>query len=266
MRLLNKNKEKTEATEVSEASIFSMFNLKGIFNKFALLLVALLFMNVNNGTPGAAALNNNTVSSIAVQLSPEEVYVNSVKLRIHNYLVEEVSHYILKMAPTSTLNAETLVSVCEKYNLDIAFVMAQALLESHFGTKGKAATTNSVWNVGTYDNGKIIYTYDTPNESIEPYAKLLHNNYLMLGDSIDVNDKNIINLLQDRGYINHDGKRFASARGYEDAMRKLMVKIDMETSIGMLQGIRRMNNEKILAFFGPPEKEELDYTEFYALN
>ncbi len=89
-------------------------------------------------------------------------------------------------------------------------------------------------------------------------------NYLLLGDSIEFNDRNIINLLQDRGYINYDGKRFASAKGYENAMRKLMVKIDIETSIGMLQGIKEMKQGDILAFFGPVQ--ELDYNSFYALN
>lgn len=265
MTLLNKNKEETEAVEVSDADIFSMFKLEGIFKKFALIVTVLLFMNINSGTPGAIG-TESSASAMTVYQSPEDIYVNSVKLRIHTYLVSEVRGYIHRMAPESMLSAELLVSVCEDYDLDITFVMAQALLESHFGTRGKAATTNSVWNVGTYDNGIIKYTYDTPNESIEPYAKLLHDKYLMLGDSIDVNDKNIINLLQDRGYINYDGKRFASARGYEDAMRKLMVKIDMETSIGMLQGIRKMDETMILAFFGPPKENELDYTELYALN
>jgi hypothetical protein len=210
------------------------------------------FATIAGSSPGG----DLPASAQTVQLSKSQIYVRSVKKRANDRLVNEVENYILKMAPESKLNSEVLVQICNYYDLDIIFVLAQGLLESHFGTRGKAKETNSVWNVGTYDNGKIIYRYDNPNESIEPYARLVHEKYLMLADSIQINDKGILELVQDRGYTNYNGRRFASANRYESSLRTLMVKIDMETSISMYQGISRMNEAEILAYFGPPSVEE----------
>ena len=43
--------------------------------------------------------------------------------------------------------AKILIDVCQKYGLSIKFVLAQGQLESHFGTKGLARKTNSIFNV-----------------------------------------------------------------------------------------------------------------------
>lgn len=139
----------------------------------------------------------------------------------------------------------------------IRYRLAQGILESHLGTKGIAKTTNSVWN-GTYDDGQILYTYGTPNESIEPYLALLKDKYLMKitsnGDTIQTG---LHTLLDDRGYKNMHGNRFATARGYENALRKIIIKIDLETSISMHQSIANLKKEEILAYFGPINNKEL---------
>lgn len=264
MKLFKRKQRKEEADQVSKAD-FSMFNLKGIFGKFALLFIAFLFLSVNN-MPSSINQKESWVGAMdEIRLTPEQEYVVEVKDRIHDQLVEEVRNYIHKHAPTSKLDAEMLVSACEKYNLDITFVVAQAFIESHFGTKGVAARTNSVWNVGTFDNGTILYKYKHPNESIEPYAKLLYEDYLMKYDSTNIhNQKDILQLLQDRGFVNYDGKRYASARDYENTLRKLIVKINMETSINMLQNIRQLSHEQFLTFFGPVDEIEIDASQLVA--
>ena len=110
--------------------------------------------------------------------------------------------------------------------------------------------TNSVWNVGTYDNGKVLYRYKDPNESLEPYLKLLSEKYLInvtaKGDTVY---KDLYHLVQDRGYKNVKGYRFASTRNYENGMRKLMLRISMETYIDFYQQIIEMPDEQIIAFF-----------------
>jgi len=228
--------------------------------KILSLTILLLFASVAGSSPGGdlpASAQNAT-------LSKEELYVASVKKRANEKLIKEVESYINKMAPDSRLSAELIVKVCDDYDLDIIFVLAQGLLESHFGTRGKAVETNSVWNVGTYDNGHIKYWYNDPNESVEPYAKLVHEKYLMLADSIDVNDKGILELVQDRGYTNYNGRRFASAKKYESSLRTLIIKIDMETSISLYQDISRMKEGEILAYFGPPE--DISYVTMQAMR
>lgn len=125
-------------------------------------------------------------------------------------LVNEVQNYISQIAPTSNLRGYALVEECEKYNVDICFVLAQGEIESHFGTKGMASKLNSVFNVGIYDNktaeeidGK--YKFEYPNESIEPYLKLLTSRYLV--------DKTEEDLL--KKFVDIDNKRYASNPNYE---------------------------------------------------
>lgn len=125
-------------------------------------------------------------------------------------LINEVQNYITQIAPTSNLRGYALVEECEKYNIDICFALAQGEIESHFGTKGIASKLNSVFNVGIYD-GKTTeeidnkYKFDYPNESIEPYLKLLINRYLINKTEEDLMKK----------FVDKDGKRYASNPNYE---------------------------------------------------
>ena len=127
-------------------------------------------------------------------------------------LVDEVQNYINTVAPTSDLRACVLIDACEKYNIEVKFVLAQGEIESHFGTKGLASKTNSVWNVGAYDGhtfSKIMnYKYSHPNESIEPYLKLLYNKYLTYETEVGLLKK----------FVDHDGNRFASDKNYEERL------------------------------------------------
>lgn len=128
-------------------------------------------------------------------------------------LVDEVQNYINTVAPTSDLRACVLVDACEKYNIEVKFVLAQGELESHFGTKGLASKTNSVWNVGAYDgyyysNIMTIHKYPHPNMSIEPYLKLLYNKYLTYET-----EEGLL-----RNFVDHDGNRFASDKNYEERL------------------------------------------------
>ena len=125
-------------------------------------------------------------------------------------LVNEVQNYITQVAPSSNLRGYAIVEECEKYNVDICFVLAQGEVESQFGTKGIASKLNCVFNVGIYDNKTVDqiekqYRFDCPNESIEPYLKLLTNKYL------------VNKLEQDlmRKFVDINNKRYASDNEYE---------------------------------------------------
>jgi len=181
-----------------------------------------------------------TVDSLFVEV---ENYPLVVRERLHDELVNEVRMFINRMAPSSKIDPDKLVTLCQQYDIDITFVLAQGLIESHFGTKGKAAQTNSVFNVGTFDNNVILYRYKNPNESIEPYLKLLQNDYLV--------KRTLKQLLNNGGFINHDGKRYASAPFYEQSLRTTISSINIETSIKMYQDVMNLSDEKILAYFGP---------------
>ena len=127
-------------------------------------------------------------------------------------LVQSIDSVIHAVAPTTCMNGLAVLRECEKYNIDIFFVLAQGHLESHFGTKGMALKTNSVFNVYAYDghdyekiNSKGKYSH--PDLSIEPYLKLLSQRYLVDG-------KTEIDLMH--SYVDVGGQRYASSKDYEN--------------------------------------------------
>jgi hypothetical protein len=222
-------------------------NLINFRNSFIRLTILFLIL-------GLVGFTGSVISETPIKSNPKDTttenYSLSVREKTNEKLIREVDAYIKKSAPTSKLDSRTLVSLCEKYQVDVIFVLAQGILESNFGTQGKAISTNSVWNVGTFDNGTIKYRYKTPTESIEPYLILLRKDYLIrINSRGDTISKGINHLIEDGGYVNHHGKRFATSVGYENALRKYMLRIDMETNIGLYQGIIKMSDEEIAEFF-----------------
>lgn len=151
-------------------------------------------------------------------------------------LVDATQNYIDSIAPNSNLRALILVEKCEEYKIPITFVLAQGELESKFGTTGLAYRTNSIWNVGAYDNydiKNIKIKYENPNDSIEPYLNLLNSNYL--------NGKTIEDLFDSFTDIN--GNRYATDKYYESKLKIIHNYILTNHSIDSLQA--RLNYYKI---------------------
>lgn len=169
---------------------------------------------------------------------PFEIMRHEAVLSYHeskSELVKEVKHYIDSVAPTSSMTGYAIVDCCERYDLDIKFVLSQAQVESKFGTTGMATKTNSVFNVGAYDNLKYEqingkYKYKHPDYSIEPYMRLLYKDYI-------TGTKNELDLMAK--YVNKDGTRYASNKDYEASLMALYTRIDSTTNITRLQGEMR---------------------------
>ena len=150
-------------------------------------------------------------------------------------LCDEVQKYILSVAPTSNVRGYAIVEECERFNVDIKFVLAQAELESHFATKGLGYKLNNVFNVGMYDDfdeSEIAdrYKYDYPNQSIRPYLELLTRKYLVNKLEEDLMDN----------YVDINGNRYASDIHYESKLREKRTFILMHTKIDSLQ--KQMHN------------------------
>lgn len=150
--------------------------------------------------------------------------------RCYAEYVTEVQNYISSVAPTSNVRGYAVVEQCQKYGLDVKFVLVQAEIESHFGTKGIGAKLNNVFNVGVFDglshseiNSKYRYNY--PNESIEPYLQLLTTRYLV--------DKMEADLMEN--YVDVNGKRYASDELYETKFKAKYQYITDNTKIDELQ-------------------------------
>ena len=166
-------------------------------------------------------------------------YMKELHVKYHGVksdLVDSVQNYIDSIAPNSNLRALILVEKCEEYKIPITFVLAQGELESKFGTTGLAYRTNSIWNVGAYDNydiKNIKIKYENPNDSVEPYLNLLNSNYL--------NGKTIEDLLDSFTDIN--GNRYATDKYYESKLKTIHNYILTNHNIDSLQA--RLNYYKI---------------------
>lgn len=151
-------------------------------------------------------------------------------------LVDLTQHYIDSVAPNSGLRALILVENCEKYGIPITFTLAQGEIESHFGTKGLAFRTNSVWNVGAYDDhsiNEIQHKFSNPNDSIIPYLDLLTNNYLP--------GKTVEDLFE--SFVDINGNRYASDKYYETKLKEKIKYIIDKYQIDELQ--ERLNYYKV---------------------
>lgn len=145
-------------------------------------------------------------------------------------LCDEVQKYITEIAPTSNLRGYAIVEECERFSVDIKFVLAQGELESHFATKGIGGKLHNVFNVGVFDNytdSEVAdkYKYDYPNQSIRPYLKLITTRYLVNKLEEDLMDN----------YVDIDGNRYASDVNYERKLKERHTYIKMHTKIDTLQ-------------------------------
>lgn len=131
-------------------------------------------------------------------------------------LVDVIDSYIREIAPSSLMNGLALVNKCDEYNMDLFFVVAQAQVESSFATTGLGQKMNSAFNVKAYDGkgSKHMDKHSHPDESIEPYIKLLKNDYLY--DVSTGETKTEMDLMNN--YVNFEGKRYASNPEYERMM------------------------------------------------
>lgn len=151
---------------------------------------------------------------------------------VKTQLVDEVSRYIDEASGgKSMLTATHLVDQCLEYDVDICFVLAQAHVESHFGTEGLARRTHSVFNVGagdgcSYDTLNERYLYTHPDSSVVPYLELLTTRYL-------VNDKTEKDLM--KCFATPGGKRYASNVDYEKKLRRRYDVLVKSTKIKELQ-------------------------------
>lgn len=133
------------------------------------------------------------------------------------YMEKALSNQGFKINDTK-LSPRALVLASEEYSFDLPLLMAAAHLESCFGATNRAKRTNSVFSVGSYDNGKNVVTYSDPNESIDGYISLINNDYL-------INGKTINDLLKPGGFVNKNGHRYASKKNYEKLLRSIRNKI-----------------------------------------
>lgn len=132
---------------------------------------------------------------------------------VENYMKFALTNQGYSMKSTS-LKPETLVRASMESGFDLPFLMAVAHQESCFGATPRAKRTNSVFSVGSYDNGKDVVTYSDPNDSVDDYINLLQRRYLVNGTTLE-------DLMTPGKFVNDIGNRYASDKGYEGKIKYL---------------------------------------------
>lgn len=169
-----------------------------------------------------------------------DIYVDRLESKFsaaRENLALEVDKYIHSVAPTSSVTALNLIDLCAEYNIDLRLALVQGHVESHFGTKGTASRTNSIFNVGAYDGYsaekqmKNGFGYKHPDYSVEPYLKLITSRYLVDGK----NEEDLLN-----EFVDKNGKRYASCETYESLLRSRWNKIDSIANITETYNIYKM--------------------------
>lgn len=158
-------------------------------------------------------------------------------------LVDEVDRYIKLIAPSSCLNAIVIIEACDEYDIDPIFVLAQGQIESHYGTRGIASKTNSVFNVHSFDGlsaDQILKSgrgYAHPDFSVRPYLDLLQRRYLIDGKT----ERDLFN-----NFADVDGNRYASAENYEQQLLITYQRISNETAVDSL--LQEYKKYKIITY------------------
>lgn len=221
------------------SKVFNLFsNLKSKFNianvsklsniglnlSLMVCLFVITFYFIGSGISNKSNDPDGPGYEYVVYRSMTELHYYSLK----EDLVTEIDKYIDSVAPSSALNGITILDECDNYNVNLCFVLAQAQLESHFGTQGIGGDINSPWNVHVFDNKssddmrRSKHKYDHPDKAIRPYLELLNNKYLRQG-------KTEYDLMHN--FVNINGDRYASNPKYESMLSSLYVKIVNDTDI-----------------------------------
>ena len=174
-----------------------------------------------------------------------EAYIHRLESKFDSAreaLATEIDKYINTVAPNADIDALNLIDLCDQYNVDIRLALAQGHIESHFGTKGTAARTNSVFNVGAYDGHsadkqiKNGFGYKHPDYSIEPYLKLLTSRYLIDGKT----EQDLLD-----NFVDKNGKRYASSTTYEAKLKAKWTNMDSIADISKTYGVYKKYKLKL---------------------
>lgn len=158
----------------------------------------------------------NEKSSISLAQAQADSTFNKKVNAVRDYMAYAAKN--VKYNPEQIkISPEEIVKICDNTGFDLPLLLAQAHMESCFGLTPRAQKTNSVFSIGSYDNGKNAATYPTQNASIEPYIKIMQKNFLR--------DRSVEDMLQPGNFTNQNNQRYASAKNYENNINSVRNRI-----------------------------------------
>lgn len=157
-------------------------------------------------------IKKNNLNDLKLSLKIENTIPNYQEKvdAVYNYMVESIKNRGYD-SNKLILSPDYIVKISYKNNYDIPLLLAQAHLETCFGFSNRAKRTNSVFAIGSHDNGYNTKIYKTQNQSIEDYIKIMNSHYLK--------NKKVKHLLNN--FVNKNNKRYAANKQYENKIKTL---------------------------------------------
>lgn len=166
--------------------------------------------------------HHNNIEIVTSTENIAKIDTIAIKDSIENELINEVSKYISKQAPKSNkFIPKYLVHAGLTNNIDICFMMAQAQIETCFGTTGagRESARRSMFGV-------IQKHYDSYDNAISHYIEILKKYYLVKGRT----EQHLL-----VKYVTGTGGRYAGNPRYEIELTTAYNHIKRTTNIYSLQ-------------------------------
>lgn len=163
------------------------------------------------------ATNKSLDNEIIIQNDSISYIIDSLKSELTN----KISDYIPE---NSKVDPRLVIDICYKHKFDIPLLMSQAQWESHWGTRGRAVKTNSIFGLGAWDN-ETKKGYEHVNDCIEDYVLHIKNNYQQ--------NKTVEQLLTN--FVHKNGYRYSSNPEYEKFISGTRNRIIRKSDIYNLQ-------------------------------
>ncbi|MCS6894172.1 MAG: glucosaminidase domain-containing protein, partial [Deltaproteobacteria bacterium] len=153
-------------------------------------------------------------------ISAKEILNDPIKLKKFSELFYSLA------GGSPPISPRTFLELCAFYEFDPTLALAQAILESHCGTRGRAAFTKNIFNVGNTDDGSNRY-FSSWEAGMIAYLELMKSRY---GDTAEE--------VLGRDFVRIDGAgRYATSPNYTeriyDLVHRIRQHIDPATSIDL---------------------------------
>lgn len=154
----------------------------------------------------------------------KEIAQKNCKVLLNKEVESYIESKVGKKIKTEDISKH-IVKECLDNDIDICFVLAQAEIETAFGTTGIGRTRRSIYGV--------YITFKNHNASTTHYIQLLKKNYL--GDRKTI--KHLMN-----NFVTLSGKRYSQNKQYEGILKGKYQEIKKKTNIKKLQDEYMGNN------------------------
>ena len=189
----------------------------------AMMLVSVVFAgsHAENHKLATRVPGIRTVEYVKKAKSAKADSVNKVNAQkvVKDSLVKEVDKYIRKRLKNFDKDiSEHIANECLANDIDICFALAQAQIETNFGTTGIGKSRKSMYGV--------YRSYKSKKHSTSDWIKLLKEKYL--------GSKKTVKKLMDN-YITLNGQRYSQNPKYESILKSTYKTIKSTTNIYRLQ-------------------------------